>query len=43
MKAFEAGIEGAHVAVLAHANHYAFRSNETDVLREMNAFLAGLK
>jgi non-heme chloroperoxidase len=43
MKAFEAGIEGAHVVALAHANHYVFRSNEADVLREMNAFLAGLK
>jgi len=43
VKAFEVGIESAHVVVLPHANHYVFRSNETDVLREMNAFLAGLK
>jgi non-heme chloroperoxidase len=43
VKAFEAGIESVHVVVLAHANHYVFRSNEADVLREMNAFLAGLK
>jgi pimeloyl-ACP methyl ester carboxylesterase len=43
MKAFGAGIEGARVVALAHANHYVFRSNEADVLREMNAFLAGLK
>ena len=35
VKAFAAGIESAHVAVLAHANHYVFRSNETDVLQEM--------
>ena len=33
----------AHVVVLAHANHYVFRSNEADVLREMNSFLAGLQ
>jgi non-heme chloroperoxidase len=43
VKAFQAGIESAHVTVLAHANHYVFRSNEADVLREMSAFLAGLK
>jgi non-heme chloroperoxidase len=43
VKAFEAGIESAHVVVLAHANHYVFRSNEADVLREMNSFLAGLQ
>jgi len=43
MKAFEAGIESAHIVVLAHANHYVFRSNEADVLREMNSFLAGLQ
>jgi len=28
---------------LAHANHYLFRSNDADVLREMNSFLAGLQ
>jgi non-heme chloroperoxidase len=27
---------------LPHANHYVFLSNEADVLREMNAFLATL-
>jgi non-heme chloroperoxidase len=27
---------------LPHANHYVFRSNEPDVLREMNAFIASL-
>ncbi len=41
-KAFETGIPSAHVVRLAHANHYVFLSNEADVLREMNSFLAGL-
>ena len=40
--AFAAGIPSAHVVRLAHANHSLFRSNEADVLREMNAFLATL-
>jgi pimeloyl-ACP methyl ester carboxylesterase len=40
--AFEAGIPSAHVVRLPKANHYVFRSNEADVLREMNAFLAKL-
>jgi non-heme chloroperoxidase len=30
------------VVRLANANHYVFKSNEADVLREMNAFLATL-
>jgi len=41
-KAFEAGVPSAHVVRLPHANHYVFRSNEADVLREMNAFFASL-
>lgn len=41
-KAFESGVPSARVVRLAHANHYVFLSNEADVLREMNAFLAGL-
>jgi len=41
-KAIEAGIPGARVVRLAHANHYVFRSNEADVLREINAFVASL-
>jgi len=41
-KAFEKGLPSARVLWLAHADHYVFRSNEADVLREMNAFLAGL-
>jgi len=40
-KAFEKGLPSARVIWLAHADHYVFRSNEADVLREMNAFIAG--
>jgi pimeloyl-ACP methyl ester carboxylesterase len=40
--AFEHAMPAAHVVRLAHANHYVFRSNEADVLREVNAFIAGL-
>jgi non-heme chloroperoxidase len=42
VKAFEHAMPAAHVVRLAHANHYVFISNEADVLREMNAFIAGL-
>ena len=41
-KAFEGGVPSARVVRLAHANHFVMRSNEADVLREMNAFLASL-
>jgi non-heme chloroperoxidase len=37
-KAFETGVPSARVVRLAHANHYVFLSNESDVLREMNDF-----
>jgi len=40
---FEAGVPSAHVVRLQNADHYVFRSNEADVLREMNAFMAGLR
>ena len=40
--AFEKGLPSAHVVRLPNANHYVFRSNEADVLREMNAFIASL-
>jgi len=30
------------VVRIPHATHYVFRSNEADVLREMNAFIATL-
>jgi pimeloyl-ACP methyl ester carboxylesterase len=42
-KAFERGVPTAHIVRIPHANHYVFVSNEADVLREMNAFIAGLK
>lgn len=41
-KAFEALGSNAHVVMLPGANHYIFRSNEADVLRNMNAFIATL-
>lgn len=40
--AFEAGVPSAHVVRLPNADHYVFRSNETEVLGEMNLFLARL-
>jgi len=42
-KAFETGVPSARVVRLPNANHYVFLSNEADVLREMNAFISGLK
>jgi non-heme chloroperoxidase len=42
-KAFESGLHSAHVVRLPNADHYIFNSNEVDVLREMNAFLAKLQ
>jgi pimeloyl-ACP methyl ester carboxylesterase len=42
-KAFESGVRSARVVRLPHANSMVFLSNEADVLREMNAFLGGLK
>jgi non-heme chloroperoxidase len=42
-KAFETGLASAKVVRIPHANHYVFRSNEADVIREMSAFLATLK
>jgi non-heme chloroperoxidase len=41
-KAFETGLSSVRVVRLPHANHFVFMSNEADVLREMNAFLASL-
>jgi pimeloyl-ACP methyl ester carboxylesterase len=40
--AFEKGVPDARVVRLPNANHYVFFSNEADVLREMNAFIANL-
>jgi non-heme chloroperoxidase len=40
--AFQAGNPSARVIRLANASHFVFRSNEAEVLREMNAFIAKL-
>ena len=40
--AFETQVPSAHVVRIPHANHYVFRSNEADVLREMDAFIGTL-
>ena len=42
VKAFAGGVPAAHVISLPGA-HYIFLSNEADVLREMRAFLTGMK
>jgi non-heme chloroperoxidase len=42
VKAFETQVPAAHIVRIPHASHYVFRSNEGEVLREMNAFIAGL-
>jgi pimeloyl-ACP methyl ester carboxylesterase len=39
---FGKGLPSARVVRLPHANHFVFRSNEADVLREMNAFISSL-
>ena len=41
--AFEKGLPSARVVRLPNAGHVIFRTNEADVLREMHAFMAGLK
>ena len=41
--AFEKGLPTAKVVRIPHADHYVFRSNEADVLRYMDEFIAELK
>ena len=41
-KSVENGVPTAHVVTVPGANHYVFLSNEGDVLKDMDAFLAGL-
>lgn len=41
-KSVEKGVPTAHVIVLPGANHYVFLSNESEVLKDIHAFLAGL-
>jgi pimeloyl-ACP methyl ester carboxylesterase len=40
--ALERQVPSAHVVRIPHAIHYIFRSNEADVLREVNTFIATL-
>ena len=40
--AFEAGVPSAHVIQILNADHYVFQSNEAQVLKEMDAFIAKL-
>jgi pimeloyl-ACP methyl ester carboxylesterase len=40
--AFERGVTSARVVRLPHAHHNVFRSHETEVLREIRAFIASL-
>lgn len=40
--AFEKGVPSARVVRLPNANHYVFRSNEDDVIREMKSFMGTL-
>lgn len=42
IKAFETGVPSARIVRIPHASHIIFRSNEADVLREMNAFIKSL-
>jgi pimeloyl-ACP methyl ester carboxylesterase len=42
-KAFKNAVPTARVIELPGAHHYVFLSNEADVLREMRAFLSGLR
>jgi len=41
-KAFEEGVPSAHVVRMPNVSHYVFLTNEGDVLREMNTFIAVL-
>jgi pimeloyl-ACP methyl ester carboxylesterase len=41
--AFEKGLPSARVVRIPRANHYVFRSHETEVLREIDDFIGGLK
>ena len=43
VKAFESGLPSARVVRIPNANHYVFLSHQADVLREMTAFITGLK
>jgi non-heme chloroperoxidase len=40
--AFSHGVQGARIVPIPNADHYVFNSNEAEVVREMNGFLAKL-
>jgi pimeloyl-ACP methyl ester carboxylesterase len=40
--AWKRQVPSAHMVLIPHASHYAFHSNESDVLREMSDFIATL-
>jgi len=40
VKAFETQVPAAHIVRIPHASHYVFRSNEQEVLKEMNDFIS---
>lgn len=42
IKAFETQVPAAHIVRIPHASHYVFRSNEQEVLKEMNTFISSL-
>ena len=42
-KAVENGVPTTHVVTLPGAHHYVFLTNAADVMREMRAFLTGLR
>ena len=42
-KAFEEGVASAHIVRMPNVSHDVFLTNEGDVLRETNAFIAALK
>jgi len=41
--AFERGVASSRVVRIPHANHYVFQSHEAEVLREVFAFIDGLR
>jgi pimeloyl-ACP methyl ester carboxylesterase len=43
INAFEHGIPGARVVRIPHSNHYVFRSNDAEVLKEVFGFVNGLR
>jgi non-heme chloroperoxidase len=43
ISAFRQHVPGARVVLLRNAMHYVYESNEADVVREMSAFIGGLR